>query len=139
MSDLPFRVLPAPDETTAFFWSSGQDGRLRFLRCQECGTYLHPPLPRCFACGSRDLAPEPVSGRATVHTCTVNHQPWTGEAEPWSIAIVELEEQEGLRLTTNVVGCAPEDVAIGMAVEVDFEQHDDVWIPVFRPVGAEAS
>lgn len=136
MSDLPFRVLPAPDETTAFFWSSGEDGQLRFLRCQDCGTYLHPPLPRCFSCGSRELVPEPVSGRATVHSCTVNHQPWTGESEPWAIAIVELPEQEGLRLTTNVVGCEPDDVAVGMEVEVTFEHHDDVWIPVFRPVGA---
>ena len=133
MSDLPFRVLPAPDETTAFFWSSGQDGRLRFLRCQECGTYLHPPLPRCFTCGSRDLAPEPVSGRATVHTCTVNHQPGPGEAEPWSIAIVELEEQEGLRLTSNLVGCEPDEARIGMLVQVTFEQHDQVWFPVFEP------
>jgi hypothetical protein len=30
-------------------------------------------------------------------------------------------------------------VRIGMPVEVDFEHHDDVWIPVFRPVaGSQA-
>jgi uncharacterized protein len=136
VSDLPFRVLPAPDESTEFFWRSGQDGRLRFLRCQSCGYYLHPPIPRCPSCASRDLAPEAVSGRATVHSFTVNHQPWTGETDPWVIAIVELPEQEGLRLTTNIVGCEPDEVAIGQAVEVTFEQRDDIWMPLFSPVGA---
>lgn len=134
MTELPFRVLPALDGTNDFFWTAGREGQLRFLRCQACGYFLHPPSPRCPSCGSRDVAPEPVSGRATVFSCTVNHQPWTGETEPWVVAIVELAEQEGLRLTTNIVGCPPEDVAIGQEVEVVFEQHDDVWFPLFRPV-----
>jgi uncharacterized OB-fold protein len=134
VSTTPFRVQPLLDDDNRFFWTSGEDGRLRFLRCQACGYWLHPPVPRCPACGSRDLAPEAVSGRAEVFSCTVNHQPWDGSTEPWSIAIVAFPEQEGLRLTTNVVGCPPEDVHIGMAVQVAFEQHDDVFFPVFEPV-----
>ena len=134
MSDLPFRVLPAVDDTNEFFWTSGQDGRLRFLRCQACGYYLHPPSPRCPKCGGHDLAPEPVSGRATVFSYTVNHQQWAGPADPWVIALVELPEQDGLRLTTNIVGCPPDDVAIGQQVEVAFEQQDAVWFPVFERV-----
>lgn len=136
MSELPFRVLPAPDDSTRFFWTSGEDGELRFLRCRSCGYYLHPPVPRCPECGSSDVAPEAVSGRATVHTFTVNHQQWVGEADPWVIAIVALPEQDGLRLTTNIVGCAPDDVAIGQEVEVTFEQRDDLWLPLFQPVAA---
>jgi uncharacterized OB-fold protein len=134
VSTTPFRVQPLLDDDNRFFWTSGEDGRLRFLRCQACGYWLHPPVPRCPACGSRDVAPEAVSGRAEVFSCTVNHQPWDGSTEPWSIAIVAFPEQEGLRLTTNVVGCPPEDVHIGMAVQVAFEQHDDVFFPVFEPV-----
>jgi uncharacterized OB-fold protein len=53
---------------------------------------------------------------------------------PYAIAIVELDEQEGLRLTTNVVNCAAEDVRIGMRVQVVFDQYEDVWIPLFQPV-----
>jgi len=139
VTELPFRVLPALDETNEFFWASGADGRLRFLRCQDCAYYLHPPGPRCPVCGSTDLAPEPVSGRATVATCTVNHQQWAVPDDPWVIAIVELVEQEGLRLTTNIVGCPPDEVAIGQEVTVTFEHHDDVWIPVFEPVGRPAA
>ncbi len=76
-----------------------------------------------------------VSGRAVVATFTLNHQPWVPSPDhPYCIAIVEIEEQPGLRLMTNVVGCAPEEVEIGMPVEVVFEQHDDVWFPLFQPV-----
>ena len=42
-------------------------------------------------------------------------------------------EQEGLRFTTNVVGCPPEDVHIGLPVRVQFEQHGEVFVPVFVP------
>jgi uncharacterized OB-fold protein len=133
VTSTPFRVQPALDDENRFFWTSGADGRLRFLRCQGCGYYLHPPSPRCPQCGSRELAPEPVSGDGEVFSYTVNHQPWDGGTEPWVIALVALPDQEGLRLTTNIVGCPPEDVRIGMAVRVAFEQHDQVWFPLFEP------
>lgn len=77
---------------------------------------------------------EAASGRAVVHTFTVNHQAWMpGLEPPFVVAIVELAEQDGLRLTTNVLDVDPADVFVGMPVEVRFEHHDDVWIPVFVP------
>ena len=130
----PFRVQPALDDENRFFWTSGEDGLLRFLRCQGCGYYLHPPIPRCPQCGGRDLAPEPVSGRGEVYSFTVNHQSWDGSTEPYAIALVALPEQDGLILTTNVVGCRLEDLRIGLPVQVTFEQHDLVWFPLFEPV-----
>lgn len=135
----PFRVQPALDDTNRFFWTGGEDGRLRFLRCQSCGYYLHPPAPRCPQCGGRALAPEAVSGRGEVFSYTVNHQSWDGSTEPYVIVLVALPEQEGLRLTSNLVDCDPDDVRIGMPVEVVFEQHDLVWFPLFRPVADEAA
>jgi uncharacterized OB-fold protein len=134
MTDTPFRVQPVLDDENRFFWTSGEDGQLRFLRCQACGYYLHPPVPRCPQCGSRDLAPEVVSGRGEVFSFTVNHQSWDGSTEPYAIALVALPEQEGLRLTTNIVGIAADEVHIGLPVEVTFEQHDLVYFPLFRPV-----
>ena len=126
-------MLPVIDDENRFFWTSGADGTLRFLRCQQCRLWLHPPGPRCPACLGKDLAPEAVSGRGEVFSFTVNHQPWDGGTEPYVIALVALPEQEGLRLTTNIVGCAIEDVSIGMAVQVVFEQRDEVWFPLFAP------
>ncbi len=128
------RVLPTLDEPSAFFWTSGADGSLRFLRCSGCGYFLHPPTPVCPRCHSRDLAPDAVSGRATVHSFTVNHQPWDGVGDTYVIALVTLAEQDDLRLTTNLVGIEPGDVRIGMPVEVVFEDHDPVYLPLFRPV-----
>ena len=130
---VPFRVLPRLDEENTFFWTSGADGQLRFLRCSDCGYYIHPPLPQCPRCASKDIAPAVVSGKGTVHSFTINHQPWDGSTEPWAIVLVELAEQEGLRLTSNMVNCANEDVRIGMPVRVAFEQHDDVYFPLFEP------
>ena len=140
MTDRPFRVLPVVDDQNRYFWSTRDDGRLRFLRCQDCGYWLHPPSPRCPECGNRTLAPEPVRGDAEVYSCTVNHQSWDGSAEPWSIVVVTFPEQQGLRLTTNVVGCPPDEVSIGMPVRVVFEQHGDVWFPLVTPadVSSEA-
>lgn len=135
---VPFRMLPKLDDRNRFFWTSGADGRLRFLRCQDCGFYVHPPTPRCPKCLSKDVVPEPVSGRATVATFTINHQPWMpGPELPYAVAIVEIVEQPEVRLTTNIVGCAPDDVSIGMPVRVVFERHpdepDDVYLPLFEP------
>ena len=133
MSDAPFRVLPALDDENRFFWTSGESGVLRFLRCQACGYHLHPPGPRCPRCWSRDLAPEAVSGRGEVFSFTVNHHSWDGSTEPYAIVVVAFPEQDDLRLTSNLVGCPLDDVRIGMAVRVTWEQHGEVWFPLFEP------
>jgi uncharacterized OB-fold protein len=48
---------------------------------------------------------------------------------------VEIDEQPGLRLMTNIVGCPAESVHVGMRVRVVFEEHDDVFMPLFTPEG----
>ncbi len=134
MTEQPFRVLPRVTRRNEHFWRGGAEGELRFLRCRSCRTYVHPPSPRCPDCLGDDLAAEAVSGRATVLTFTLNHQPWVPAADhPYAIAIVEIEEQEGLRLMTNIVHCPAEDVRVGMPVRVIFEEHEDVFIPLFEP------
>lgn len=133
--DPPFRILPAVTPENEHFWTGGAHGELRFLRCEACRYWIHPPGPVCPACLGRELVVDAASGRGTVHTFTVNHQAWIpGFDPPYVVAIVELPEQEGLRLTTNIVGLPHDQVRIGLPVEVTFEAHDGVWIPLFRPV-----
>jgi uncharacterized protein len=132
------RRRPALSKDTEAFWTGGQDGQLLIARCQACQLYLHPPVGVCRACRSQDIQPEPVSGRAVVYSYTINHQPWAETAtEPYVVAVVELVEQEGLRLTTNI-DCPLDDVRIGLEVDVDFLLFDGAWLPIFRPLSVGA-
>ena len=130
----PARVLPLIDSENEFFWTSGAEGVLRFVCCEDCSYYIHPPVPECPRCASRRVSPRAVSGVGEVHSYTVNHQAWDGDPSPYVIALVALAEQDGLRLTTNLVDVDIDEVRIGMPVQVQFEQHGDVWFPLFTRV-----
>jgi uncharacterized OB-fold protein len=131
---VPRPALPMLTELNTAFWQSGQYGELRITRCHNCGYYIHPGSSICPKCLSRDVAPEAVSGKATVATFTINHQVWErGLEEPYVVAIVELPEQTSVRLTTNIVNCPIEAVHIGMRVRVIFDHREDVWLPLFEP------
>ena len=130
MSDRP---LPLPDPETAFFWEATAQRKLEILRCQKCKTWVHYPKPSCWNCSSGDLKPEEVSGCGTVYSYTVTHQDVPGYTAPFAVVIVELEEQAGLRMVSNVVDVPPEDVRIGMPVQVTFQPvAEDVWLPLFK-------
>lgn len=95
---------------------------------------MWPVKPRCVVCFAD--APEwmPASGRGTLYTYTLIHQRFPGfeHATPYNVAVAELDE--GVRMTANIVGCANEDLHIGMPLEVVFDDiTDDVTLPRFRP------
>jgi uncharacterized OB-fold protein len=130
----PRNHLPAITPENAFFWRAGAAGVLRFMRCQACGHYIHPPLPICPLCKCREVHDEPVSGKGSVLTFTINRQVWErGLEAPYVIAIVGIDEQSGLRLTTNIINCGSDAVFIGMRVRVLFDHREDVWLPLFEP------
>ena len=131
---IPRNHLPALTLENAFFWRSGASGTLRFMRCTACGHYVHPPLPICPVCKCREVRAEAVSGKGSVLSYTINRQAWEkGLEAPYVIAIVEMDEQRGLRLTSNIVNCTLDDVVIGMRVRVLFHNCEDVWLPLFEP------
>jgi uncharacterized OB-fold protein len=121
------------------FWEA--TGRHQFLlqRCGACGTYIFYPRANCLNCGSTDLGWQEASGRGTVHTFTIprrpTHRAFNG-VPPIVLAIVELAE--GPRVTTNIVECEPEDVSVGMAVELTWDEtgDDGIALPLFRPAAA---
>jgi acetyl-CoA acetyltransferase len=77
-----------------------------------------------------------MSGLATVIGYTVNHQQWLPDVPPpYVIANVALDEDPSVHLTTNIIGCAPEDVHIGQRVRVTHQRFEDVWLPFFTPTG----
>ncbi len=135
---VPFRILPRLDDLNRPFWQGGGSGELTFLTCPACDRIQHPPQPLCAFCHARGLVPRAVAGRARVAAVTVNYQNWMpGPELPYAVAIVEIDEDPSVRLTTNIVGCPAADVTIGMPVQVVFEHHPDphgdVWLPLFEP------
>ena len=128
------RQLPGLNANNQAFWTGGARGELLINQCQACARYIHPPLPHCGHCGAVDPVPTAVSGRGRVASFTINHQPWlAGMKVPFVFAAIELAEQPELYVLSNIISCQPEDVRMGMAVEVQFEQHGDIFVPLFAP------
>ena len=129
------KPLPQPDLDSQPYWEAARQHKLMLPRCQRCGHTSFPPRPRCPRCLSQDLAWTELSGRGVVHSFCVMHDDLIqGFQPPYVIAHVELEEQAGLLLTSNILDCPTDQVRIGMLVEVTFEEvTEEVSLPQFRP------
>jgi hypothetical protein len=129
--------LPSLDgETDAAFWRAAADERLLYQRCGDCGEPQFFPRAWCQYCGADDVEWAESAGEGHVHTYTVIRRatelPAFEDQVPYVVAYVELDE--GVRLCTNVVGCAPGDVEMGMPVEVTFDHvTEEIALPKFRP------
>jgi len=130
------KPLPIPNEDTKPFWDGLKEHKLRIQKCSQCGQFRFPPRIICPYCMALESEWVEVEGRAAVYAFTVVHRAYTPAYEselPYVVAIVELEE--GVRLVTNIVGCKPEQVAIGMRVQLSFEDvTPEFTLHRFRPV-----
>ena len=128
--------VPVADIDSAPFWAGLRAHELRILRCPECRTYVHPPQASCPKCLSLDLTADAVSGQGTVYSFTVvNREFAPGIKPPYVAALVDLAEQDGLRLVTNLVNVTIADVRIGMPVQVVFFDipGEDMTLAFFEP------
>ncbi|WP_108988022.1 bifunctional MaoC family dehydratase N-terminal/OB-fold nucleic acid binding domain-containing protein [Streptomyces coelicoflavus] len=132
------RPRPAINRDNAFFFEGAKQHLLLIQRCAACSTLRHPPGPCCPECNSLEWDTVEASGRGHVYSYVVNHHPRHPAFDfPLVVAVVELAE--GTRLITNLTGVAPDDVAIGMPVVLDWLDADpDLTLPVFRPAPTEA-
>ncbi len=125
--------MPRLDSENRAFWTGGAEGELRIMHCNHCHRFFHPPHSVCRHCLSDAVAPKAVAGTGVVDTCTVNYKAWMPDLEvPYVIARVALDDAPGVVLTTNIVECDPESVRIGDRVRVTFEQHDEIYVPLFK-------
>jgi uncharacterized OB-fold protein len=127
------RPRPGVGRDNAFFWQGVQRGELLIQRCADCGRLRHPPSITCPLCRSFAADAVQASGRGTVYSYCMPHEPRLPGLElGYIVALVELEE--GTRLVSNLVGVDAAEVRIGMAVEVAFVAVDpDLTLPMFRP------
>lgn len=129
------KPLPRIDEESRGWWEALARHELYVQRCGQCGTKRLPPRAVCPHCLSSAVEWLRCSGKATVYSFTVtrqNQMPGFREELPYVLAVVELEE--GPRIMTNVVGCDPDSVRIGMPVVVQFDDvTPEVTLPKFTP------
>jgi uncharacterized protein len=128
------RLAPTITPDNRCFWDGVAAHRLLVQRCGDCGALRHPPRPMCPKCNSLEWDTVEASGRGEVYSFVMpQHPPYPWFEYPYIVVLVELTE--GVRIVSNLCGIAPDDVTIGMAVEVFFEAFDgDVVLPLFRPV-----
>jgi uncharacterized OB-fold protein len=134
MTEAAKRFVPVPTPETATYWAKAAEGELWLPRCDSCGRVVFYPRPACPHCHGDELTWFRASGRGTVESFVINHVPAPGFEAPYAIALILLEE--GIRLTSNLLGVepVPDAIKVGMAVEVEFEQRDGVALPQFRVV-----
>jgi len=131
------RPVPVPNAETAPYWAAAREHRLTVQRCLECGQPRFYPRAICPRCGSDRTEWMDCEGTGTVYSYTVVYRP-PSEAfaadVPYVVAVVELSE--GPHLMTNVVGCPPDQVTVGMPVRVRFrDMGEELALPLFEPIG----
>jgi uncharacterized OB-fold protein len=129
------KPVPRIDEESKGFWEACQRHELYVQKCGACGVLRYYPRALCPTCLSDAVEWVLSSGRGTVYTYTVTYQNQANgfrDELPYVLAYVELDE--GVRMLSNIIGCAPEDVKIGMPVEVSFDDVTaEVTLPKFKP------
>ncbi|CAG9266077.1 Putative small subunit of thiolase DitF [Paraburkholderia unamae] len=127
---------PQPTRDDAPFWDACKRGALTIRHCDACGRFSHPPMPACPHCASTQLGWQEVSGNGTVYTYTVSHHPTHSALKghgAYNVAVVLLDDADDVRLVTNIVDVAPQDLRIGLPVRVVWETVDDgCVVPRFR-------
>lgn len=132
------KPVPQPDSVTGTFWQAARQGRLVIQRCLNCGAHQFYPQASCRGCLSEDLEWVDAKGKGTIYTYTVVHRAPSRPFEPdvpYTVALVDLDE--GCRMLSNIVEAGPEEVRVGMPVEIVFEEiTPEISLPKFRPTRA---
>ena len=135
------KPLPRVTADNRPFWEAARRHELALQRCEDCTRFRYPPAPVCPECLSERFTWTPVSGRGTVTTFVIVHRPYFASfAADLPYNVVQVQLDEGPRLTANLVGVANADLRIGARVEVVFDDvTPDVTIPRFRPLAAPSA
>lgn len=130
------RLEPPVTDVTEEFWEATKEGRLLVQWCGACDAPIFYPREVCPQCLSADsLEWRPSSGKGTVYAYSIQHRPANptmADRVPYTVALVELDE--GIRMMSNIIDCAPDDVTVGMPVTVAWEDlSDGRKLPQFSP------
>lgn len=123
------------DDDNRPFWEAVDEHRFVLQRCSNCDRYLQPPRPMCPECRSMDsLEWVESAGRGEIYSYvnfTTDRMAYPAMKVPYSVVLVELEE--GVRLVSNMIDLEPDEVRIGLPVEVAFDDiSDDLTLFKFK-------
>ena len=132
------KSIPNQGNHTKPFWEGAKNGQLMLPRCVDCNRVHWYPRHICPNCHSTNLEWIEGSGEGSIHTYAVQHMafgPWAEEV-PFVTAYIDLKEGDRmLTVLRGVDATKPEDIQVGAAVKVEFEQaNDDTFIPYWRVV-----
>jgi uncharacterized protein len=131
---LKYFFAPVSESFEEGFWEGIKRRELVFQRCGKCGEWLHPPRPMCHKCKSFDLRWEKSTGKGTIYSFVI----FTKEVSPlymipYEVVLVEMEDEKPVRMIANVLDIKPEELYIGMPVEIDFMDYTpEQPMPIFR-------
>jgi len=137
MADAFPRPAPAITPETEFFWDGVIAGELRFQQCDACHTVRHPPSLHCRECASSDWSVSVSDGLGEVYSFIVPRRPPQLVYDP-DLVVGLVELADGVRIVSNIRDCPPDELFIGLAVEVFFDQFGEAVLPQFRPRRANA-
>jgi uncharacterized protein len=127
---------PPFDDELAPFWDATRRSELRVPWCRDCERSFWFPRPVCPRCLGNDIDWRVASGDGVVYAVSVQHKPGPGrapDAAPYAVALVDLPE--GVRVMSNVLRCAADEVVIGMRVRAAWEPlADGRQLLQFEPV-----
>jgi uncharacterized protein len=130
----PGRPLPSVAEPdTGPFWAATKDHQLTYQWCGTCGRVVFFRRTFCPGCGARDLETRVSAGDGTVYTFTVVRQhmaPFFRSILPYVVAYIDLAE--GFRMMAGIITDDVDSVAVGQHVRLEWEDHEDCAIPLFR-------
>lgn len=130
------RAQPPVTPLTEPFWEATREQRLLLQHCDVHDHAVFYPRDVCPITLEPTLEWRPASGRGTVYSYTIESKPMNPGMRamaPYVVALIDLDE--GVRMLSNVVGIAPEDVTIGLPVQVTWEPLEDGRnLPQFEPV-----
>jgi uncharacterized OB-fold protein len=126
--------VPLPDDWSRPYWEAARENRLVMQRCRACSRAQYPPDVLCRWCQNDTFAYTDVSGKGTVYTFAVYTRSFVPAFEaPYVLALIDLDDEPDVRMLTNIVEAAVEDVRVDLPVEVVFEPRGEWTVPQFRP------
>lgn len=117
------KPIPVKTQDNQPYWDAADRHELVLQKCETCNSYNHPPGPACAKCGSVELSWESQGNdiTGTIYSYVVSYRPFLPGFQddlPTIIVVVELDNLQEVRIIGNVLGCAPEEVKIGMPVKM---------------------